>query len=520
MDEKAEVLSIFLAKDGIASIEDLLDDSRDPLRTSIEVGSISGTLFTTSTDPHPPRWASFFKDAVDTSPLLLQTASASALLVLPVKDRLFAITFGYGRHLLNPLAIEARFGLRTTLNSVPIDGIRSIDKKAFEGISTHTREQASKDTEIGDFGLDVERDILRAIVGTPSDASLGTRLAGMDGLTATCKVTLDSLPELLARYLAKNTEETYKKRFGWIDKIIEVRDKQLRARLDDELLRLLRAGGEPRPWLAVPDLISWSDVAGFRYSKAKSADTFPDLHLNDYLANRDVDQITTDNLRTHRAYAMSATTDNDFDRWPVYRCLYAEVEISGATYLLNNGEWYQVNKDFVTSVNDSVRAIGTTDLALIDCNKGEKEPDYNRRLAASIVGGYCMDQKLIYYGGGKSSVEFCDVYSPDRKLIHVKRYGGSSVLSHLFSQGVVSATAFVRDEAFRKEVNKLLPSKLKLKNTKKRPNAAEYEIAYMVTSRSPRPLWLPFFSRLSLRNAQMQLASFDYKVTFSKIQIV
>jgi uncharacterized protein (TIGR04141 family) len=69
-------------------------------------------------------------------------------------------------------------------------------------------------------------------------------------------------------------------------------------------------------------------------------------------------------------------------------------------------------------------------------------------------------------------------------------------------------------------VNKLLPSKLKLKNTKNRPNTAEYEIAYMVTSRSMQPLWLPFFSRLTLRNAKVQLASFNYKVTFSKIQIV
>lgn len=127
---------------------------------------------------------------------------------------------------------------------------------------------------------------------------------------------------------------------------------------------------------------------------------------------------------------------------------------------------------------------------------------------------------MIYYGGGKSSIEFCDVYSPDRKLIHMKRYGGSSVLSHLFSQGVVSATAFVRDEAFRKEVNKHLPSRMKLKNTRSRPNAADYEIAYMVTSRSLKPLWLPFFSRVTLRNAQMQLASFDYNVTLTKVRIL
>jgi uncharacterized protein (TIGR04141 family) len=120
-----------------------------------------------------------------------------------------------------------------------------------------------------------------------------------------------------------------------------------------------------RPWLAVPDLIQWSEVGGFRYSKARSARIFPDLHLSDYLADRDVEQITIEWLRARRAYAISATTENDFDRWPIYRCIYAEVKINGATYLLNNGEWYQVNRDFVTSVNESIPIQSAAHIAWI-----------------------------------------------------------------------------------------------------------------------------------------------------------
>lgn len=77
----------------------------------------------------------------------------------------------------------------------------------------------------------------------------------------------------------------------------------------------------------------------------------------------------------------------------------------------------------------------------------------------------------------------------------------------------------MRDEKFRKEVNTRLPSKLKLKNTKSRPNAAEYEVAYLIASRSAKPLRLPFFSQVTLRNAQNQLAGFDYKGTLTKVQI-
>jgi uncharacterized protein (TIGR04141 family) len=126
---------------------------------------------------------------------------------------------------------------------------------------------------------------------------------------------------------------------------------------------------------------------------------------------------------------------------------------------------------------------------------------------------------LIQYGGGKSKVEFCDVYDPAGRIIHVKRYAGSSVLSHLFAQGVVSATAFISDEQFRREVNKLLPAAARLKAVGKKPNTGEYEIAYVVASRSDRALTLPFFSRVTLRNAYTQLTNFGFRTTLTKVQV-
>lgn len=128
---KSRTLSIFLAKEDRTK-SGLLDDARSPRATSINVGGIAATLYTVSTPSHPPHWASFFSSAVDLEALALANASSSALLVLPVKGRLFAVAFGYGRHLIDPLAVEATFGLHVTLN-VATDKIRSIAKKTFEG---------------------------------------------------------------------------------------------------------------------------------------------------------------------------------------------------------------------------------------------------------------------------------------------------------------------------------------------------------------------------------------------------
>lgn len=521
MSERSRVLSIFLTNEGTAD-DELLDDTRHPTSTPIEVGGIHGTLYTTSNPVSSPKWASFFASAIDVYALNLQTASASAVLALRVGERLFAVTFGYGRHLLNPLVVESSFGLRVTLNAVASDKIRSIDKKVFEGISTHTREQASKDTSIGDFGLDVERDVLRAVVGTSTDPALGARLAGMDALTATCKLSLDGLPALLGAYLSKSLETTYKQRYPWVDNIREVREKRLKSRLDEELLNILAETDNPKAWLAVPDLVDWNDIEGFKYSAAKSADLFPDLHLRDYLDKVLNKTPSIDTLRSQRVYGIRTTTNQAFDKWPVYRCLYAEVTLDQQTYLLTGGAWYSVDVDFMNMINAAVNAIPQTSFVPLDYTEGDDEADYNKKLASWLAGAYCLDGHTIQYGGGRSKVEFCDVISPSRQLMHVKRYAGSSVLSHLFAQGVVSATSFLRDATFRTEVNRLLPDELRLANTNVQPNASDYEIAYVVASRSAKPLTpasLPFFSRVTLRNAHLTLASMGFKVTLTKAQV-
>ena len=521
MPERSRVLSIFLTNEGTTD-DDLLDARPQPTETPIEIGGLYGMLYTTSNPVSLPKWASFFAGVIDVHALDLKTASASAVLALRVGNRLFAIAFGYGRHLLNPLVIESSFGLRVTLNAVPADKIRSIDKKAFEGISTHTREQASKDTSIGDFGLDVERDVLRAVVGTPAEPTLGTRLAGMDALTATCKLSLEELPDLLSAYLAKSLDTSYKQKYPWVDNIREIREKRLQKRLDEELLNVLAETENPKAWLAVPDLVDWNDIEGFRYSESTTANLFPDLHLRDYLDKVLKKPPSIDMLRSQRVHGIRSTTNQPFAKWPVYRCLYAEVTVDEKTYLLTGGAWYSVDVDFMNMINDAVNAIPQTNFAPLDYKEGDNEADYNKKLAASLTGACCLDGQTVQYGGGRSKVEFCDVLSPTRQLVHVKRYVGSSVLSHLFAQGVVSATSFLRDAAFRNQVNELLPDELRLANTAVQPNASDYEVAYVVASRSAKPLTpdsLPFFSRVTLRNARLTLASMGFKVTLTKAQV-
>jgi uncharacterized protein (TIGR04141 family) len=130
-----------------------------------------------------------------------------------------------------------------------------------------------------------------------------------------------------------------------------------------------------------------------------------------------------------------------------------------------------------------------------------------------------MDRKEIRFRGSAHKIEFCDLFSQGNHLVHVKKYGASSTLSHLFSQGVVSSALWLQDRDFRRQVNKKLPPTHRLQDTDAIPVASRYKVVFAVMSQSEAPLVLPFFSRVSLRNAAQRLRGYRYKVYKTKIQV-
>jgi uncharacterized protein (TIGR04141 family) len=189
------------------------------------------------------------------------------------------------------------------------------------------------------------------------------------------------------------------------------------------------------------------------------------------------------------------------------------------TYLLNGGKWYIVAGDFVATVNEAYKLIPDYDLRLPDFDD-PSEGKYNERVVAETAGQFAlMDSKGIRHGGGQSQIEFCDLFSANGDIIHVKRYGSSSVFSHLFAQGKVSGELFQMDEDFRKKVSEELPDGFKIAQSEQRPATDQYRVVYAIISDAPGDLEIPFFSRLNMKNSTRSLVSMGYRVAKSKIEV-
>jgi uncharacterized protein (TIGR04141 family) len=101
----------------------------------------------------------------------------------------------------------------------------------------------------------------------------------------------------------------------------------------------------------------------------------------------------------------------------------------------------------------------------------------------------------------------------------VKRYGGSSVLSHLFNQGLVSGELFQMQQDFRKLVNGKLPKEHKLVNLAARPTPNSYKVVFAIISESIKQLSIPFFSKISLKQTLNRLEAIGFVVMLAKISV-
>ena len=519
MKPKSVRLSIFLIKKDWP-LANVLDKKQSLDSYSVRVnGSSIGDLHVKQSKQKVPPWAILFQGSTVPHLPNIPSQSAAAVWLIRVQKRLFGITFGYGRALLAPGCSEEDFGLKVTLNCVDIDRVRSVDRVKLDAIAQHSQIQASREASIGDFGLDVEQDLLRAVTGKPLEPKLGLRLTGKDSLHVNVKVNLDGIAALLARYLAEYSKRTYRERFPWVDQIHELQDPAKIEQLEKAIVQRLRNQDLEHIWLTIPEPIDWSRVSGFKYSGSRNAKLHEDIHFTSYFAEHgDTDQIRIETLKYVSVLAISGDDGNVLYHWPLFRCIYAEIRSGGHTYLLNNGKWYRISQSFARTVEQSYKQLGTSRLVLPDYHDGS-ETEYNARVANEDRAHLAlMDTKLIEYPGMASKVEFCDLYSRSREIIHVKRYGGSSVLSHLFAQGLVSGELFRRDEEFRRMVNAKLPASHRLGASVGRIDASRFEIVYAIVSKSTKALNIPFFSKVNLRNADRRLKTFGYRVSLLKVQ--
>lgn len=496
--------TIYLLRD-VSTPDDALEPGKSPTKVALRADvELEGMFYYSFRPPSPPPWIGFVRPLVEDDLAGIRSSSASGLLILRVKEQHFAFTFGYGHTLLNMSKIETHFGLRVALNSIDPSQIRSLDTKVFEDMVVTKRTQTSRSTDLPSFGVNISRDILRAVTGEPRSKDMGKRLSGSEALVLNIELMTSKIGETCEKLFEVFEKDDYKEDFGWIDLLALVRDKTVIYELDQMLLNQLIRGDTSNTHMACPDALDWEDVDSFKLGGSGKKE-YDDLDLDGYLnaLGDDITDITVEKLKRYPVSVRFSSSDDFNSKWRVYDCLVTEQRINNQLHVLIEGRWFEVSETLVEEVDAFAASLPASSIALPNAMFGESEPSYNQRIAAASSGTLLhMDAKIKRPGGAASGIELCDLLSVNGEFCHVKRKNRSSTLSHLFAQGTVSANTFFGDGVFRDEIRKVIGSEtvepartqwlaLVPKSTEL-IERTKYSVNYIVIANSIRPGWIGF----------------------------
>lgn len=512
-------LSIYLIKDGIED-DEIFDKENDKIEVLKEYNENKKLYFVPSY-VHQPSWMNdFFKMECEK----LKQSNSRAVLINKInikgKIKKFAVVFGYAKNLFADDVLEEQFGLKIVLNTVDVDSIRKISKLSIGGNLKQSQEQMPKTSNINEFGFDLDRDLIRYVTAKCKDEIFAkANITGGDIFSLQVEIDIDNIDEFLVNCYNRFCENKYQKNFEWIDNIKEVKSNSEKDKLNSALIKYINDNRWDCVWMAVPEIISWEGISGFKYTS--NDELYDDIFIDKFIDSMRNTLENIEQLKRNRIM-MFDISGEETGKWNAYSCINAEIEVDGNMYCLNNGKWYYINKDFSKKIEEEYKLIDISNINFLSyTNEMKNEDDYNEKLSNSIEGSYLIHKigEIPYGGGTGNKIEVCDVMTNNNELIHVKKNGGSSYLSHLFNQAAVSSELLL-DGNFRKRVNEKMSQQKFEKRFPSDFKASDYTIIIGIINKyeEERPK-IPFFSKVAIRYTIKRMKNWGYDVKLKNIKI-
>lgn len=489
--------------------------------------NIEGKVFIKNAKENRPQWSSFLDNITGSELEQLKNRSSSAAILIRVNKNIYAFTFGYGKSMLNTAYFVQDFGIKTALNSLKADSLRSIDTHTLEEQPIQKKAQSARGAEASVFGIDISRDILRSVTGDPRNNIKFKNISGADSTYSfSLHMEINDLPNIAADILDLYNLTSYKSSFAWVDNIRRVNDDTKINKLNSKLLTAVK-NKDKNIIITVPEIIPLDEVSGFSFTRSKNKISNT-IEEQDYLNHIRIDKVSIRSIKEDRLFTQ--TINGDCNEYSVFKCIYYEIQTNEISHILFNGIWYEVDNSFMKSINATLDQIQLTSINFPSVEtwkednkeKIESEEDYNIR-ASQQLGFYLLDRKLIKSDKTTSPIELCDLLTPNHQLIHVKHSkAGSAGFSHLFAQGTVSAKVLKGDKKFRVQarakLRKIEPSIVSLIPLD-RLKEINYEVIFLILGKEHSTVKdkLPFFSKINLTRAYDELTQSGYSVKIAGV---
>ena len=356
-------LNSFLVKDDYKDL-----DVSEFLKSSAQVNTydidtqheLEGNLFVKIPTEKKPKWTTFTEEVTGVDLDELSNRSSSALLIVKTPDNTMAFTFGYGRFLLDTKYFVHDFGIKTALNTLKHDSLRSVDLLTLDDQAVQKKSQAARESDVGVFGIDISKDVLRAVTGSPKAGVNLKNISGGDSVFSFgLELNIDEISDLISKLSEYYNNDSYKGEFSWVDNIRKVKESSEISNLDDQLVIALKSKS-PDLCVTIPELADWDSIWGFSFTRSKNIIN-PTIDINDYYANLDVVAVSVDSIKRDRLFVYDVH-ENETEH-QIYKSIYFEHKIGNKVYVLFAGAWYEIAIDFMSRINSTLSQIPTSNLS-------------------------------------------------------------------------------------------------------------------------------------------------------------
>lgn len=436
----------------------------------------------------------------------LTQSNKGALVFLEIKEsRWVALTFGATYHKIKDEAFVHDFGIRTTLNALDPKKIKSTDILSPEN-AKRQRIQSPTASGLNFFDFRTYEIILKKMTGSVQSQyeTLFRNITGGSSLKVSSNLQSSDITSLCNKLFDIYLKEDYKTNFPEIQNIIPVTDPDLLIALNEKLIEAFNQKPETMDLvLSIPEIFDYETDYYIKYSGLGISNLeFTDVFIKgyrEYLEEKSFTSIDTiDQFKSHKLKILDANGDV-YKEYQIFKSLLFDCEYEDNIYHLSDGEWYLINKDFVTKLSNELDPLFVDEHDLLHECKKKREDHYNNSVQDAFPQVICLDKKNIS-PHGQTQIEPCDLIYKNGEYLefaHVKISTRSLSLSHLFNQGINSAEILRVNEESRSILKTL---------TESQPEMSElidnlaFKVTYGIITKKKglKTKGLPIFSRISL----------------------
>ena len=338
---------------------------------------------------------------------------------------------------------------------------------------------------------------------------------------------IKALQVLSEEVVSLSRRDGYRSSFEWVDNITPVEDEETDSALRERVAEMLLSDPVPKSLDAIlpDDLLDSDDSRAIAYVlypgerlKAAASKNLTVARLSGLAVSAQAEGAAS--LALDRNLKFLDDGRSMIGTASVLECICADFQYDGEQIVAYDGDFYRVNPDFVSRIDAELNELSTSTIEFPPY-KAETEPDYIERVRKNRGDNFIVLDRAMIRLDGEYGIEASDLVHSSGAMVHLKRKGKSSTLSHLFLQAANSCEVLRRSIPAQQKLNALVTEKAPSLTLAGQVNAVhakswadkgpiEVVTAILGDWRGRSVLTLPLFSRISLVQESRKITSLGY----------